>query len=377
MRRSRFPIPVFAVWWAIASVVHGQEMRQSESGPQDALQQAFAEAKVPDVFGEFRRNALMGFPGTAYVLAVSASADGQQHKTKAPPSPEPVQRPPIDPSMVGYIDDALIHSQIRVRFDAALHDPTPDRAEFFYAKCGCYRNLNDPHAPGPGMTIPDYVNFQQLNIYGEYAFKGRYSLFGTIPVRWLQSEGAGNFGSESGLGDIQLGAKASPFSSETRVLTFQFASHIASGDARNGLGTHHATLEPMVLYYQGLGRGSIEAEFGDTHPLGTSWLASGTGPGFAGDVLTYGAGGSYQLVRHDSTWVAGVLEMVGWHILGGNVTDKRTLNFDTDGVNIVNLKVGPRVSFAGHHSVYFGYGIALTSAEWYHEIFRSEYRYTF
>lgn len=382
MRRSGIPIEAFAVWLALAIAVPGQELRPANDGSQSVLQKVFAEAKSPDLLGEFRRDAAMRFTGAEGLFASGVSADGQQHKAKAPP-PEPVQRPPIDPSMVGYIDDALVHTQIRVRFDAALHDYTPDRAEYFYAKCGCYRGapapITDPNAPGPGMAIPDYVNFQQLYIYGEYAPRhSRYSIFGQLPIRWLQSQGATNFGSSSGIGDIQVGAKASPFSSETHVLTFQFASHLATGDARQGLGTHHATLEPMALYFQKLGdKGTLEAQFGDTHPLGTSWLASGTGPGFAGDVLTYGVGGSYQVVQHQSTHVAGVLELVGWHILGGNVTDVRTGNSDTDGVNIVNMKMGPRVSFAEHHSVYFGYGIALTSATWYHEIFRTEYRYTF
>ena len=64
------------------------------------------------------------------------------------------------PSMVGYVDDATINSQIRVRFDAGQHTHYPDRAEFFYGKCGCYRGLPttnaayDPDAAGPG---PGYL----------------------------------------------------------------------------------------------------------------------------------------------------------------------------------------------------------------------------
>jgi hypothetical protein len=43
--------------------------------------------------------------------------------------------------MVGYVEDATIESKVRLRFDSAFHDTAPDRAEFFYAKCGCYSGL--------------------------------------------------------------------------------------------------------------------------------------------------------------------------------------------------------------------------------------------
>jgi hypothetical protein len=35
--------------------------------------------------------------------------------------------------MVGYLEDPVVGSKIRIRFDGGWHDPTPDRAEFFYA----------------------------------------------------------------------------------------------------------------------------------------------------------------------------------------------------------------------------------------------------
>ena len=56
--------------------------------------------------------------------------------------------------MVGYIDDSSISNKFRVRFDSGTDIEGADRAEFFYAKCGCYRDLPptnpayDPDAPG-------------------------------------------------------------------------------------------------------------------------------------------------------------------------------------------------------------------------------------
>ena len=79
-------------------------------------------------------------------------------------------RPPIQGSMVGYIDDPIVETQFRIRFDGAFGDQYPDRAEFFYGKCGCYRSLPpaiaDPNAPGPppgqGVIIPTPLKFHQL-----------------------------------------------------------------------------------------------------------------------------------------------------------------------------------------------------------------------
>ena len=93
---------------------------------------------------------------------------------QSPPPPRRAPQPrPADagsrrrPSMVGYIEDAGIHSQIRFRFDAGFGNTAPDRAEFFYAKCGCFQTwpvpYTDPEAPGPGGAIPTELNFQQYD----------------------------------------------------------------------------------------------------------------------------------------------------------------------------------------------------------------------
>ncbi len=96
--------------------------------------------------------------------------------------------------MVGYIDDAVVLSEVRVRFDAALDDKAPDRAEFFYAKCGCYKFITpktnpsyDGNTPGPGNGVPQDINFQQLYFLGEYAYRSRISVFLELPFRWIQA----------------------------------------------------------------------------------------------------------------------------------------------------------------------------------------------
>lgn len=303
-----------------------------------------------------------------------------------PPANPPIERAPIDPSMVGYIDDAGVHSEIRIRFDAALDDATPDRAEFFYGKCGCYRGapgaLNDPNAPGPGPGIPRSVNFQQLYFYGEYAPTRNISVFTQLPLRWIQAKPAPSgtapaFPSAGGFGDMQLGMKFAPFITEHGIFTLQFKAFLSTGDARSGLGTNHASIEPSLLFFESLSpRLAIEGEVGDNHPLSSSAGVPTNSPhGFAGDVFFYGAGPSYQFVNNQQLRLAGVLEFVAWNVRGGDVTGPT--NPSTAGVNIANVKVGPRLAFGVHHSFYAGYGVALTSQKWYREIFRTEYRYAF
>ena len=293
-----------------------------------------------------------------------------------------VKRTAIDPSMVGYIEDAGINTEIRIRFDAAAHDDAPDRAEFFYAKCGCYRGLvgaaYDANSPGPGTGIPQYVDFQELRFQGEYAVHSRISLLTQFPLRWIQPHSlAGNppaFSNGAGLGDIQLGMKVAAVAAPSTILTFMLRGAIPSGDSRRGLGTAHGTLEPSILVYSRFpGKLSVEAEIGDSHPIGGALGNPTSGPKFAGDVFRYGLGTSYPLVQSEHFRLAPVIEFVVWHIFGGEATNRP----NPDGINIANAKIGPRMSFGEHSSLYVGYGVALTSQNWYRDIFRTEYRYAF
>ena len=137
------------------------------------------------------------------LLLVAAPRASAQDFAAAVPSqvvqPRPVQAPPPPPpppvrsgSMIGYIDDAIVGTKVRIRFDAGMHIQAPDRAEFFYAKCGCYRDLVgpafDPNAPGPRPDIATDLNFQQFYVQAEYAVNPRVSVFGELPLRWLQPQ---------------------------------------------------------------------------------------------------------------------------------------------------------------------------------------------
>jgi hypothetical protein len=310
----------------------------------------------------------------------------------------PAQQPPGEasgtrrrPSMVGYIADGFIGSQVRIRFDSGFTITDPDRAEFFYAKCGCYARLPatnpdfDADAPGPGPGIANDLDFQQLYLFGEYAFNPRVSLFAELPFRWLQPQGfitgrpccpAGSFSESPGVSDLGMGAKFAVVGMPTRHLTAHLQMRAPTGDASAGRGTDHWSIEPTLLYGEWLtDRVAIETQVGALFPTGGSAGLPTSGPDkFSGAVFFYGIGPSFELYSSNELRVAPVVELVGWRVLGGFQTSDFS---DASGTNIVNLKIGGRLTLRDQSSLYVGFGHALTDAVWYEDILRLEYRYSF
>src|SRR4051812_3532485 len=87
----------------------------------------------------------------------------------------------------GYVDFAVPITQLRLRFDAAYDNTRPDRAEFFYSKCGCFKTLPrnnpgfDPNAAGPPL-LESKVDYQEARTFLEVAFTDRFSAFVEAPV---------------------------------------------------------------------------------------------------------------------------------------------------------------------------------------------------
>jgi hypothetical protein len=344
-----------------------------------------------------------GMLGTAEAAAVAATANAEpaaanlgfpqpRAQTKAAAAKDKtnteVKRPKSEGSMVGYVEDATIGSKIRIRFDAGFDNPVPDRAEFFYAKCGCYKQLLppsspafDPKAPGPGPGIPNNLNFQQLYLTGEFALNRRFSVFADVPFRFIQPQGflaGAPFANFRGISDVRAGVKLGVVESDSTSVTFQFKSYFPSGDASKGLGTNHYSIEPALLLYHGLSpRWALEAQVGDWHPIdGSRGVPITSSHGFAGDVFFYGFGPSVEVYRGNRLRFGPVVELVGWHVLGGLETVAGAPQ-DATGTNIVNMKFGGRFTIDNRTSIYIGYGRALTDADWYRDIFRVEYRFVF
>lgn len=313
-------------------------------------------------------------PAAALILPAATAATEQ-----AAPA---VERRRRRPSMVGYIEDSTIRNQVRFRFDTAAGNNVPDRAEFFYAKCGCYRFVPapafDPDAPGPGPGIPTEISFTELYAFGERAVADRFSVFGEVPIRSISPDswvatGLDTWTGHSGIGDLRFGAKASLLDDGTRAVTALLRVAVPTGDPGKGLGNNHASIEPALLFHGSLSeRVGLEAQIGYWKPLGGS-AGVNSDDNFSGDVLSWGIGPSFDLYSTDRVRLAPIVELVGWRVLGGFQT---CIDCDADasGTNIVNMKVGARAVVQGRHSFYGGFGWNLTDAAWYSRLFRLEYR---
>jgi Putative MetA-pathway of phenol degradation len=362
--------------------------------------QQVAEGPAPGVLpstDSVVKAALAGGPVSFGPGVLAFQQQNASQQSSAQPAPASGgSRPRTEGSMIGYIENAIVGSHVRIRTEAGFNGEFPDRAEFFYAKCGCYQGLGgtglpayDPNAPGPAPGVLQKFNFQQVLLEGEFAFGRRFSLFTEIPIRWIQPKtfvaGTGSFENQAGLSDVRAGFKAALLASPSHYLTLQFKSYFPSGDASKGLGTNHYSIEPAILYYQELSdRWAVESEFGVWHPIGGSvgvaTPANLHPEKFAGNVIFYGVGPSFKIVNTERVRFGPVLEVVGWNVRGGWETVVASLDRIADsvgGTNIANIKIGVRLGLAASHSFYLGYGHALTDAVWYEDTVRFEYRYSF
>lgn len=331
-------------------------------------------------------------PGASISFAVPALLPALEAPQAARPSVSPAQPQAGSAQrllgMMGFIDDARVYSKIRVRVDSAFRSTAPDRAEFFYAKCGCYGLLPaaspnfDPDAPGPARAVND-LDFNQIDIFGEWAF-GIFSAFGQLPLRWIQPRSlipgpGGAFPNQSGLGDVRAGIKMALVETRDQSLTAQAQFYVPTGDASQGLGTNHTSFEPSLLYYRRLSDDiGLESQFGVWFPLdGSAGVPTSVEESFSGQVLNYGVGASFDVHREGRILFAPIVELVGWRVLSGFQTSPTVAANPANGVNILDFKVGARVTVDGTHSVYGGFGHALTDATWYDDIVRIEYRFSF
>jgi hypothetical protein len=269
--------------------------------------------------------------------------------------------PTVADSKVGYLDNPIPGNVFRFNFDAAYDFTRPTRAEFFYPQ--------GAPSGGPGLARPERrVDYQELGLYAEYAFSPVFSVFLEQPYRMLNPQVNAD---HSGLADLDAGFKYAFLRQDDRVVSFQFRTYAPTGDAHEGLGTRHVTLEPGLLLYQSISdRLAVNGELRYWAPIG--------GTNFAGDIIRYGAGVQYDVYRDGARRVTPVIEMVGWTVLGGKeafLTPSGVNRIvDAAGDTIVNLKLGMRVSFSETVDFYAGYGRPLTGETWYQNIFRVQLR---
>lgn len=278
----------------------------------------------------------------------------------------------------GYIENAAPVTMFRLRFDAGYGSNRPDRAEYFYAKCGCFRMLTPPQLDAHGPPLPGEtgVDYQELTSTLEYAFDPRFSAFVNVPVRWLNPDVNPN---AAGLSDLSFGTKYAFIYTQRNIVSFWLRAIAPSGRTTSGLGTGNWWIEPGLLFLTQLTqRWQVFGELRDQIPLAPR-------SDFTGNVLRYGLGTSYMIPCGCWGYVAPVVETVGWTVLSGKELADLGVN-SSAGVTIVNAKFGVRIGFGKTETgqpyptrsdLYLGYGRALTGPVWYKDLLRLEYRFFF
>lgn len=254
----------------------------------------------------------------------------------------------------GYIDSALIRSQLRLRYDTAYNWRQPDRAEFLW-----------PDRGGPSRPERS-VDFQDATLYLEAAYCPQVSVFVETPFRFLNPEVNDK---TAGYADMNFGFKWGVCQTCDAATTLQVRFYAPTGDADRGLGNDHFTVEPALLFYRHLSEGlTLEAEFRDWMPI--------EGSSFAGNILRYGVGLSYCAYDNGSLRCSPLVEFIGWSVLDGLATyvDPAGVPSIRDAeTTIVNVKAGVRVA-RQNSDFYMGYGRALTGTTWYEDTIRVEFR---
>ncbi|QDU43500.1 hypothetical protein Mal52_19760 [Symmachiella dynata] len=287
----------------------------------------------------------------------------------------------------GYIDPAIVETQLRFRYDSAYGFNRADRAEYFYSTWTVFGGKTPPRDMGPN----DNIDAQFFKLYYEQLVMDDLSLFIEAPIILNNPSGVPGPGpNTSGFGDLNAGFKWALYETDTTILTFQLKNYIAVGDPDKWLTAGHASIEPGLLFLtQPADRWTIEAELKDWIPI-QGGVNPRNGRDFAGNVLSYGIGAAYAVVDNSSLSVAPVAEFVGWSVLDGQKTDYASSGrligpVDASGDTIVNGKFGVRIGFGKdtcdptkqRDSIYIGYGRALTGERWYQDILRAEYRMFF
>jgi hypothetical protein len=277
-------------------------------------------------------------------------------------------------SAVGWIDPATIATRARLRSDARYHNDRPDRAEFFTARNQQFFGGIDEGISGRGFPIPERsINMKENSLYVEYAFTPRVSAFVEGVIREMDPLENAN---HSGFGDMNTGFRVAYFLLPDQVQTFQLRIFAPTGRTEAGLGNGHATLEPALLLWQSLGDGwALESEIRDWIPLG--------GTNYAGNVLRYGLGLSYEMYRNDYGSITPVAEIIGWSVLRGK--ESRFVNllptfqetFESRGT-IFEAAFGVRGQITGNCDWYLGYARTLSTAKaWFDDNLRLEVRWNF
>ncbi len=284
----------------------------------------------------------------------------------------------------GYIDSAIVGNNFRVRYDDMLDADRPDRAEFFYS-----RRALDANGIGGGLhSNLSSLDMQELSTYLEVEVCCGWSAFIEVPYRWIEpSSDVIALADDEGFSDINFGFRCALVDCCGDYLTFQLRVYSPTGDDLRGLGNGHTTIEPGLLAQRDVACdarvfGELKLWIPTDGTVAT--FEDGSVDEVAGSILRYGVGGSYDVWHGQSccdccecATLSAVVELVGWTVLDGGKTNTQTnVVENAEGDTIINIKLGARYT-SGPHTLYAGWGHALTEEVWYEDLTRIQYEYAF
>ena len=180
---------------------------------------------------------------------------------------DPCYQPVWDPAAYAsvFADYARPRTVTRFRYDNIQNLVLADRNTYFLMQTNSHFPSNFTNRHGVPYRTDPSVMIQQGYYYQEAA-AGRGSVFFELPYRSLDplySPG------QAGFGDINFGIKSLLLDTELLQVSFQFRTYTPSGNAAQGLGTGHFTLDPSLLSSLKLAPDTfLQLQLGNWTPLG-------------------------------------------------------------------------------------------------------------
>lgn len=265
-----------------------------------------------------------------------------------------------------FLDISQPLNNFRFRLDSAFGTPTPDKAEYFWAKSRAANGKGPP-------LVERNVDWQEFRILMETGGP-KFSAGTELPFRSVDPELNNN---TTGLGDVNVVTKLVLAEGRRVQLTQLFRTYINSGLSTRGLGTGHVSMEHgFLLRYQ-----STPLTF--WHSELKFWFPIAGDPNHSGPVLQTGLGVSHVWYDSDAFAILPTLEIQHWTVLDGMVTQFPGTNAaPIDGMQIWNLAPGVRMVFdrTGEFGLFelgIGSSLGVTDNRLYDALLRFDVRFSF
>ncbi len=292
--------------------------------------------------------------------------------------PDPCYEPRWEPAAYAslFADYARPRTVTRLRYDNLTNLVRPDRNQYFLK-----RTRSGGKFTIRGVTFqtdPSVKHLQQLYLYQEAA-GAMGSFFVEIPYRELNPLFSPT---QAGFSDINFGLKSLFFDTELLQIAFQFRTYTPSGNAFNGLGTGHFSLDPSLMASLKLCPETfLQSQLGQWIPLG------GTAPIAGGILYSYTSLNQVLLWCTPDSPLIGTLEMDSWSFENGGFTRpipaaKSFRGTDPKlrtggGVSYFNIGPGLRWSICNRLDLGGAITWATTYPHWADPWFRFEVRFLF